>query len=488
MDLKEVSLTLKYVDEVIFRREKGEEQAAAYYHELALENAIGIDETTGAYIPDPHLEKTSDRIFNCARNWFFDHYGESKTRDLKSIYLCHNKFCPNCQKLMAEARYAKFIPEILRIGNDYQLYHLTLTVPNCSALFLNNTIDKLFKKFPYLVRYLKCDAKIKGLDFSRYGYAGAIRAFEITYDEKLRFALKEYHPHIHIIVALEKNLQLDKSIVHDKFSWKYDPISKTSRLDRKFSKFEILLQKLWYFLNNQKKGERITLKRINELPDDEGYTCTLDPIDDDAYMDVFKYATKPTNGHNKDDEGKPMRYVQFKTLRAALDNRRQIQGYGIFRGLDFENDLKMIANAIYDDIVNELRKKEKPTEIAMNIYDIRDALTKKRKKPMQYISRFQNYNLLRAEYENTKEDKTSQERLAEALKRLQLDKKVKYLEKTRLNRIRAEEQSRITKEKMNHALKVKSDSMQTACNYDHMFTFDLPPSQAQLDAIDIDIF
>ena len=211
--------------------------------------------------PKVNFARNIEALENCNQIWEMDYYKEQKVKDFKKTNLCKDKFCNNCKNVKQASRLAKFMPMIEEMSKDKYLYHMVLTVPNCKGVELKETIrEKLFKSFSYLVDYLKLKKKISGLDFEQYGYEGAIRSLEVTY------RADDYHPHLHCIIALEKPLD-DNRYIENTYS--------KSRKNgyRKFTDFEILIQKIWYLLNN---GKRVTKKAIDNL--DIGYSCTVDSI------------------------------------------------------------------------------------------------------------------------------------------------------------------------------------------------------------------
>lgn len=132
----------------------------------------------------------------------------------------------------------------------------------------------MFKSFKSLNRYLNNDLKIKGLDFEQYSYIGAIRSLEVT------FKGDNYHPHLHCIFAFKSPL-MNYRYIENTFS------NSKKNGHRKFTDFEVLLQKIWSLLNNKIK---VTKKNIEEL--ELGYSCTVDDIDESSAYEVFKYMTK----------------------------------------------------------------------------------------------------------------------------------------------------------------------------------------------------
>ena len=297
---------------------------------------------------DVDFSSNIENLENCNKFWVMDHYREQKIKDFKRTNLCKDKFCNNCKLVKQASRLAKFIPFIKDISKDKYIYHLVLTVPNCKGVDLKDTIrEKIFKNFYILNRYLKLEKKIKGLDFEKYGYQGAIRSLEVT------FKGDDYHPHLHCIIALEKPLD-DNRYIKNTFS--------RSRKNgyRKFTDFEILIQKIWYLLN---EGQRVTKKAIEEL--ETGYSCTIDPVDKNSVHEVFKYMTKST-----DEKGNLISYENFKTLRYALYKVRQIQGYGCFYDVKDDDSIIEQADEIYDMLIESFRAKENPLEVCETPEDL----------------------------------------------------------------------------------------------------------------------
>ena len=307
-----------------------------------------------------------ENISNCNSWWLMDHYREQKVKDFKKTNLCKDKFCNNCKKVKQASRLAKFMPMIEDLSKDNYLYHMVLTIPNCNGEDLKDAIrDRLFKSFKRLNRYLNQDLKIKGLDFEQYSYIGAIRSLEVTYRQD------DYHPHLHCIIALEKPLD-DNRYIKNTFS--------KSRKNgyRKFTDFEILIQKIWYLLNT---GERVTKKAIDNL--ELGYSCTVDPIDESSVYEVFKYMTKST-----DEKNNILTYQNFKDLYFALYRVRQIQGYGCFYNVKDDDSIIEEVDYFYNKYIEELHKQENPVEVCETPQDLlldNQNLIISRKKIFNYI-------------------------------------------------------------------------------------------------------
>jgi hypothetical protein len=306
------------------------------------------NKTISRYYQRLHAETQSSSMFNkieyvllCNTCIEIDRYEAAKVKDYKRTNLCRDKFCSNCKKVLQAARMNKYIP----ILNEYKdcLYHLTLTQPNCSSDELPNVIKKMSKKFRHLIQIIRGEIKIKDLDFTKWGYLGAVRSLEIT------FKNNSYHPHYHIALAIDHDTTLDNK--HIKLC--YSRSRKFADRLKLFSEEEILIQKLWRLLMNDIP---VTKKAIDNL--EIGYSCSVDKFKDSDYAELFKYLTKSTNEFNT-----LLTYNNFKTLCFALYRVKQIQAYGVFYNkVDdkvSDEDIEAVES-IYDKIIELLQKAESP--------------------------------------------------------------------------------------------------------------------------------
>ena len=294
-------------------------------------------------------EETNDEIHNnrstsvrlCGKYMDFDYYRLQGVKELKRINLCRDKFCSNCQALLAAQRLHKYTPVLNGYAEEYDLYHVVFTLPNCTAEELRPTLDLMYKKFGYMTRYLRGVKKIKGIDFTLYGYQGAVRSLEVTQN----FNTGTFHPHFHCIFILAKGLNLEKCHINQ-YSFDGD------KLINEFSDFEILLQKVWRLVLEGKKVKKSSLDELKQ-----GFSVKADLLKDGDYKEVFKYAVK---GCLKD--GKLYDYESFKTLYYALYGRRIIQGYGVLHSLKFEDDeiIEDETDTEYDALIGTLQALEKP--------------------------------------------------------------------------------------------------------------------------------
>jgi len=286
------------------------------------------------------LIRTTDRIDSCNKFWKLDKYEIQKVKDFQKTNLCHDKFCANCKKVRQASRMAKYVPFLEQFKDN--LYHLTLTVPNCKSEELLQTYKKMAAAFKKLIIFLDGRKKINGIDFSTFGYQGAVRSLEIT------FKGNSYHPHFHVGIVMD--LDLNSKTITNKYSWDYS--TGIQKLKRIFTAQEVLIQKLWYLLINNIK---VTKKSIESI--EEGYSCTIDKFPSDDYAELFKYMTK-----ERDEEGNILTYDNFIALYYGTYRVKQIQGYGCLYKITDDVDLESFEQQ-YHEFIQELRKKENPEAV-----------------------------------------------------------------------------------------------------------------------------
>lgn len=292
-------------------------------------------------------------IDGCCKWWDVDFFQQLKIKNIKRVNLCKDKFCFNCQSMLAIRRQLQFGPILDTLRKIYDVYHLVITVPNCAGEELKALLKKMYKKFQLLTRYFKGQSKVKGINFLKYGYEGAVRALEVTQSP----TTKQFHPHFHCMVLLQKDLDLEEKYINP---YSYDG----GVLVHKFTELEILIQKIWFLLMND---ERITAKAIDELK--VGYDVQMSDSEG-HYHEVFKYACK---GAFDEDKGAFLyKEKTFWTLYEALNKRRMIQGYGKlynFEDLDGEI-LEEELSVMYEKIISALTDFEKPSFQIESLDDI----------------------------------------------------------------------------------------------------------------------
>ncbi len=312
------------------------------------------------------LGRDSERpnnVRSCFKMFDLDVYSKQKIKDIKRTNLCHDKFCINCQSQLADNRYIKFAPMLHELLKDYSIYHIVFTVPNCKDTLLAHTLQKMNNKFATLIRYFQCKKKIKGVDFAKYGFMGAVKCLEIVIHEK--GFLSEFHPHFHCIFVLDKNFKEVGSHVNT-YSFSKSEIKEDHHVKngvRFFNDFEILLQKVWYLLFNDIK---VTKKAIENL--ELGYSCCAQRVIS-KFSEAFKY---PMKGLFDPKSSRFLySYQTFLTLYNAIYRKKLIQGYGILNKESFLSDEESEAqNNIYNEVVTGLRLVENPELLHSNLKEV----------------------------------------------------------------------------------------------------------------------
>lgn len=307
------------------------------YNKVILDYYSRFQKECGVAFSSDTIERNVARMDSCNKFWQLDKYKLQKIKDFKRTNLCHDKFCANCKKVKQASRMSKYIP-VLEQYKD-KLFHLTLTLPNILGTDLLHTYKNMAKSFRKLIQYLTGYKHIKGIDFTSWGYEGAVRSLEVT------FKGDSYHPHFHVGIILNMNLGCKNLI--NKYS--YDYKNGFQELKRLFSVQEVLIQKIWYLLLNNIK---VTKKAIDEL--EEGYSCTIDKFPPKDYAELFKYMTKET-----DEKGSVLTYENFVSLYYGLYRVKQIQGYGCLYQIKDSGDLEELEQK-YEEYILEIRKKENP--------------------------------------------------------------------------------------------------------------------------------
>ena len=291
-------------------------------------------------VSSPEAKTLTNKVENiemCNKFWDIDAYHKALVKDFKKTNLCKDKFCNNCKKVKQASRMAKYMPELEQY-KDFA-YHLTLTAPTVEGSTLGDRIKLMSKCYRMLNRYLNGTEKIKGLDFSHWGYKGSIRSLEVTYKKTI------YHPHYHCFLVLE-GLEMSPKININDYSYSY------GEFKQGFSDEEIIIQKIWYLLINK---IRVTKENIDKL--ELGYSCKMDKLRPGDYNEIFKYMTKEV-----DEVGNVLSYENFKDLYKGLYRVKQIQGYGCLYQITDEGDTESMIEA-YNELIEELKKVENPERV-----------------------------------------------------------------------------------------------------------------------------
>lgn len=142
-------------------------------------------------------EHKAERVSSCGTFLEFALQQSSDTWNLRKANFCRDRLCPMCSWRRSYKIYAQISQIMDVIEKDYSFLFLTLTVPNCSAVTLSDTIDRLQVGWRNLIHNNKrFKSSVKGF----------FRVLEVTRN-KNRFSpsYNTYHPHFHVILAVNKS-------------------------------------------------------------------------------------------------------------------------------------------------------------------------------------------------------------------------------------------------------------------------------------------
>ena len=123
---------------------------------------------------------------------------------------CCTRLCPTCAKRKS-LRWIFALSLMIEYVNstyDYEYLLLTLTAPNVKGDDLHDQLTKYSKAFDNMLKRKKYKAIDKGF----------IRKLEITYNKKT----DTYHPHYHVIIAVNKSYFKDKDLYIKRDTWLKD--------------------------------------------------------------------------------------------------------------------------------------------------------------------------------------------------------------------------------------------------------------------------
>lgn len=388
MDLLEIKSNYKFNDKFDkIKRRLSKNPLISWYYQMMSED-MQFDDLPDVVINAPcfkedfwhrrseDMKERGKRVALCGHYIQGKYYPLQGIKDVEKIYLCHDRFCDNCQNGMAVQRSEKYEPALMKLTEDYDIYHVVLTVPNVGLFSLSLTIDRIFRAYKRLCIFLSGRKNVRGVNYSGFGYLGSIRALEVTKNKEMN----TFHPHLHCIFICRKGSKLALKRTHQNtYSFKSTNSHISRGIDiRLFNDYEILLQKTWRLLY---EGIELNYSNLDELK--VGYSCMIDNAKG-RYKEVFKYATKGLLSSDPDKD--PMdSYSDFVLLFISLFRRRLIQGYGCLYNLKFDEKIDLSPDDIYLQIIEELNKLEKPMEFNSYFYEVEDEIVNG--KNITYISR-----------------------------------------------------------------------------------------------------
>lgn len=131
---------------------------------------------------------------------------------LHKASFCGNRFCPMCSWRVAckDSLEISILMEHLRKEESKEFIFLTLTTPNVKGADLDSSIKNYNRAFQRLMQRREVGNIVKGY----------IRKLEVTYNtDKTSKSYDTYHPHFHVVLAINKSYFTDKNyyINHDRW-------------------------------------------------------------------------------------------------------------------------------------------------------------------------------------------------------------------------------------------------------------------------------
>ena len=142
--------------EKVERRIKKNDTIAGYYegHAELLMNATGARQPCELPKKDFTLwnacKRSARDMPKCCALWQMDRYPKQRVKDVKKTNSCRNRFCENCQNVLATKRDRKYTPFLEALEKNFDIYAVTVTVPNCERDKLGETISRMFYNFGYI--------------------------------------------------------------------------------------------------------------------------------------------------------------------------------------------------------------------------------------------------------------------------------------------------------------------------------------------------
>jgi len=139
-----------------------------------------------------HYKKRAIRVLGCGSELVYELFPNGEMK-LKQVYFCKVRLCPMCswrRSLKVFGQVSK-VMDYMTEKTDYKYIFLTLTAKNVAGVVLKNELDKYFEAFNKLAQRKEFKALAKGF----------FRVLEITRN----WTNDTYHPHFHVIIAVDKN-------------------------------------------------------------------------------------------------------------------------------------------------------------------------------------------------------------------------------------------------------------------------------------------
>lgn len=297
------------------------------YNEVLVKSYDRIYSDQWGDIDEKHARKIK-RVSECGTHLQFRKpLSDSSAKwTLYDANFCRERLCPMCSWRRSLKIYSHVSKIMDYIQDDYIFLFLTLTVPNCTALELNDAINDLMLAFKKFMKYKKVKSAV----------CGYFRALEITHNtDELYHVWKTsrngkrykalardpegntypnpnydtYHPHFHNILAVKKSYFKNKDLYIHQSEW----------LD------------MWRKATKNLNITQVDIRRCKPKDLELGQNCVDDLKNIDiinAVCEVSKYSVKGSDFLYKDNDELTDRAVS--TLSSALYHRRLCEFGGCF--------------------------------------------------------------------------------------------------------------------------------------------------------------
>ena len=172
------------------------------YTQKKLRNQL-LQTLIGKHVSD----KSFERIKECNTFLFMVADKTMEKTKLHRSNNCDNRFCPICawKKSRKNALKISVLMQYLREEENKDFVFLTLTAPNVKAEELDDEIKHYNKSFQRLMQRKEVKSAVKGY----------VRKLEVTYNKER----DDYHPHFHVILAVNKSYFTDKNYYISRDRW-----------------------------------------------------------------------------------------------------------------------------------------------------------------------------------------------------------------------------------------------------------------------------
>jgi plasmid rolling circle replication initiator protein Rep len=151
------------------------------------------------------------RVRDCGTFLEFRRYQDQSLK-LNQANFCKVRLCPMCswrRSLKIYGQVSKIMDEAVK-NEELEFIFLTLTTRNCEGQELSTTIDNIFKAFNKMTKRVKYKKAIRG----------HFRALEVTHNlNYMSDWFDTYHPHLHIILVVNKSYFTDTKIYISQEEW-----------------------------------------------------------------------------------------------------------------------------------------------------------------------------------------------------------------------------------------------------------------------------